>query len=512
MRAVRSFLLGSVAVSALLLSGCMVGPDFMRPKTPDSAGYTAEKIPELTTGSEIRGGEPQRLVDDMDIPGQWWTLFHSPELNKLIEQALRANPTLQAAQATLRQAQENVYAQQGALLPSADLDLSSAREKITGASFGATGFGLTPFTVHTAQVSVSYPLDVFGGIRRQVESFAAQAEFQQFQLEASYLTLTTNVVLAAVGEASLRGQIVATQDIIQIQSDQLKVLQQQFELGGTSQAAVLAQEAALAQTKAILPPLQRQLAQQRNLLAVLAGRFPNDSPSEPFDIATLSLPQDLPLSLPSKLVDQRPDIRSAEAQVHQTSAQVGVATANMLPQITLSGGYGRQASLLEGLGNPKNEIWNVAAGLTQPLFRGGTLLHEKRAAQAAFEAAAAQYRSTVLAAFQNVADALRALESDAQALAAQVEAERSSLDSLELQRQQYQFGAITYTSLLDAERTYLLARVNVVIAQANRFADTAALFQALGGGWWNRTDVQNQKAAGRRDGTRVEASTVERVQ
>jgi len=311
-----------------------------------------------------------------------------------------------------------------------------------------------------------------------------------------------------VQEASLKAQIAATQDIIQLQTDQLKILQQQFELGGASRAAVLAQEAQLAQTKATLPPLQKQAAQQRNLLAALAGRFPNDEPVERFDLGALVLPDNLPLSLPSKLVEQRPDIRSAEAQVHTASAQIGVATANMLPQITLTGAYGRGGSEVSRFSNPSNAIWSIGAGLVQPLFHGGQLLHEKRAAVAAFDAAAAQYRNTVLTAFQNVADTLRALESDATALTAQVEAERSSLDSLELTRQQFQAGAITYTTLLDAERTYQQAHINVVQAQANRFADTAALFQALGGGWWNRVDVANQKTAQTGSETPTKVSTV----
>jgi NodT family efflux transporter outer membrane factor (OMF) lipoprotein len=293
----------------------------------------------------------------------------------------------------------------------------------------------------------------------------------------------------------LRAQISATQDIVQVESDQLNVLRQQFELGGTSRAAVLAQEATLAQTRATLPPLQKQLAQQRNLLSVLAGRFPSDEPAETFDLAGLMLPQNLPLSLPSKLIEQRPDVRSAEETLHSASAQVGVATAAMLPQITLTGSWGRTATQPSGLGNPANAVWSYAAGLAQPLFRGGELLHQKRAAVAAFDSAAAQYRNTVLTAFQNVADTLRALDADANALSAQVEAERSALDSLTLSQQQFQLGAITYTSLLNAEQTYQQAHINLVQAQANRFSDTAALFQALGGGWWNRTDVTAEGTA-----------------
>jgi NodT family efflux transporter outer membrane factor (OMF) lipoprotein len=289
-----------------------------------------------------------------------------------------------------------------------------------------------------------------------------------------------------VQEASLRAQIAATQDIIDIESQQLDVLQHQFELGGASRAAVLAQAATLAQTRATLPPLAKQLAQERNLIATLAGRFPNDPPAETFELSTLYLPQELPLSLPSRLVEQRPDIRSAEALLHSASAQVGVATANMLPQITLTGQYGAIST-----GNPLAglPVWSIGAGLTQPLFRGGELLHARRAAVAAYEEAAAQYRSTVLTAFQNVADALRALQSDADALSAQVVAERAAADSLDIARRQFQLGAINYLLLLNAEQTYQQAHIALVQAQANRYADTAALFQALGGGWWNRRDV-----------------------
>jgi len=385
----RPILLGAAVAAALALAGCMVGPDFEQPAAPDVKGYTREPLPAETTASKVAAGEAQRFIEDRDIPGQWWTLFHSPQINSLIEQALQKNPSLQAAQASLRQAQENVYAEEGVLLPTADLNAQSARETISGASFGQPR-SLGPFTIHTASVNVSYGIDLWGGERRQVESLQAQADYQRFQLEATYLTLTSNVVLAAVQEASLRAQINATQDIIQIEGDQLDVLRHQFELGGASRVAVLAQEASLAQTRATLPPLEKQLAQQRNLLSVLAGRFPSDEPAETFDLSGLALPQDLPLSLPSKLVEQRPDVRSAEETLHSASAQVGVATAAMLPQISLTGSWGRTATQPAGLGMPANSVWSYAAGLTQPLFRGGELLHQKRAAVAAFDGAAAQ--------------------------------------------------------------------------------------------------------------------------
>jgi len=475
----------------LFLASCAVGPNFKKPAAPAVSGYTPDK-PGVTAAIDIPGGEAQRFVDAKDIPGQWWTLFHSEALNQLIEDALKANPTLEGAQATLRQAQESALAEKGVLYPQVNGSFSSTREKISTAGFGFGGNG-SIFTVTSGSLSVSYLLDVWGGERRQIEASVAEAEFQRYQLEASYLTITSNVVTAAIGEASLRAQITATQEIIDAQAQQFDLLQRQFQLGGVAQAAVLAQQATLDATRATLPGLQKQLAQQRVLLTALAGRLPSEEVSQTFDLAALQLPQELPLSLPSTLVEQRPDIQAAQAQLHTASAQVGVAVANMLPQITLSGSYGNTVldagQLFSGPG-----VWSIGAGLVQPIFRGGTLLHQKRAAEAAFDAAAAQYRGTVIAAFQNVADALRALQSDAVALAAQVSAERSAGDSLSISQNQYQVGAINYATLLNAETVYQQAHVNRVIAQATRFTDTAALFQALGGGWWNRTDVATSDA------------------
>ena len=482
----------AAALAALLLASCAVGPDFKRPAAPAVSGYTPEKQAPAPISAAVQGGEAQRFVAGMDIPGQWWTLFHSPALDALIKEALQSNPSLEAAQATLRQAQENVLAQRGVLFPSVSGNLSTTREKISGAAFGNPKSS-SIFTLTTGSLSLSYALDVFGGARRQLESTEAQAEFQRYQLEAAYLTLTSNVVAAAVQEASLRAQIAATQEIIEAETQQLDVLQRQFNLGGASRAAVLAQQATLNATQATLPTLEKQLAQQRVLLTALAGRLPSEEISQSFDLAALDLPQELPLSLPSRLVEQRPDIQAAQATLHQASAQIGVATAAMLPQITLSASYGNTVTdagqLLSGPG-----IWSIGAGLVQPIFKGGQLLHEKRAAEAAYDAAAAQYRNTVISAFQDVADALRALQSDAAALAAQLAAERSASDSLAISRTQYQAGAINYSTLLNAETTYQQAHINRVIAQAARFADTAALFQALGGGWWNRVDVAAQHA------------------
>jgi NodT family efflux transporter outer membrane factor (OMF) lipoprotein len=487
-------LFGSCAVlSAVLLASCIVGPDFAAPNPPQVSGYSREPLPDRTVTSNIHGGEAQRFVQALDIPGQWWTLFHSPGLNAIIEQALKANPTLQAAQAALREAKEELYASQGALFPTLSASAMTSRERISAASFGTTN-RIPVFTLKSASVSVTYLLDIWGGTRRQIESLAAQAEYQRFELEASYLTLTSNVVTAAIQDASLRAQIAATQQIIDFETQELAGLKRQFAIGAAANAAVLAQAAALAQARAQLPPLQKQLAQIRDQLTAYLGRFPSEELSETFDLASLQLPDTLPVSLPSKLVEQRPDIRASGALLHAASAEIGVATANMLPQLTLSAAYGSETA--GALFAPGTAIWNLGAELTQPLFEGGTLLHRRRAAIAAFDAAAAQYRYTVITAFQNVADALRALQADANAVNAQAAAERAAADSLAASRRQFRAGAISYLALLDAERTYQQALIGTVLAEATRYSDTVALFQALGGGWWNRADVGNDSRGG----------------
>jgi len=489
--------LGATAIAAaiVLVAGCAVGPDYQRPSPPDASGYTREPLPAQTASAAMAGGEAQRLIQDRDIPGQWWTLFRSPPLNALIEQALKANPSLEAAQAALRQAQENVYAQEGFFYPNVQASFSPSRQKNATATLAPTLTSGEPlFSLYTPQVTVSYTLDVWGGNRRQVESLQAQADALRFQLEATYLTLTSNVVATAIQEASLRAQIAATNSVIRIEQEQLDLLRAQYALGAIAMADVVAQEATLGQTEATLPPLQKQLAQQRDLLSALLGRVPSAEPDEKFELAALELPQDLPLSLPSRLVEQRPDVRSAEEQLHAASALVGVAMANQLPQITISAGGGSSATQMSQLFTSGTGFWSVAANLLQPLFDGGTLLHRERAADAALQQAAAQYRSTVITAFQNVADVLHALYFDAAALDASLRAERAAATSLDIGRQALQLGSISYLALLNAEQTYQQAVIALAQARANRYADTAALFQALGGGWWNQADAASARA------------------
>jgi NodT family efflux transporter outer membrane factor (OMF) lipoprotein len=477
-----------VVLSLLALSACAVGPDFVAPQAPVEAGYTPETQPATTASVNIGGGVAQKFEVGRDIPAEWWKVFRSKELDNLIVEALQANPSLQAAQAALWQAKENLYAQAGKLLPTVDANSSAERQQFSPAEFGSAG-SPSIFNLYQAAVNVSYAPDVFGGQRRQIESVAAQAEYQRFELEATYLTLTSNVVTAAVQEASLRGQIEATIDIIKAETDQLVVVRHQFDVGAAARTDVLTQQSEVATAQATLPPLQKQLEQQRHVLMALIGHFPNELRRDHLTLGALRLPTDLPISLPSQLVEQRPDVRAAEAQLHQASAQVGVAIANRLPQFNLTGAYGTAALTTATMFSPATIIWSAAASGTQPIFHGFTLLHQQRAAEAGYDMAEAQYRNTVLAAFQNVADALRALQFDAATLRAQRAALRAAFDTLDLARGQYRLGAITYVILLNAQHSYQQARLAVVQAQAARYADTAALFQALGGGWWNRADV-----------------------
>ncbi|MDR3436782.1 efflux transporter outer membrane subunit [Telmatospirillum sp.] len=473
----------------VLTAGCTVGPDFQSPATPEVTGFTPEPMTKPTAAAPTRGGAAQYFNSGQDIPGQWWALFHSPALDRLITQSLAANPDLKAAQAALRQAQESAIAQGGGFYPSVDGSFTNSRQRSAGAQQGQPNTS-SIYTVSSASLSVTYDLDVFGATARGVESAEAAAEYQQYQVEATALTLTSSVVTTALGEASLRAQIAATQEIIDAETQQLDVVRRQFTLGGVSQADVLAQESTLAQTRASLPPLEKQLAQTRNSLTMLAGRFPSQEVSETFELASLDLPQDLPVSLPSQLVHNRPDIRAAEATLHQANADLGVAIANQFPKFSLSAGWGSAASGPDGLfGSAASGLWSLSAGVTQPIFHGGTLEHKRLAAEAGLDKSLAQYQSTVLKAFQDVANALRALQSDADALKAELAAERSAAASLELSRSQFSAGAISYLSLLNAERTYQEAHISLVKAQAARYSDTAVLFQALGGGWWNRTET-----------------------
>lgn len=476
-----------LGLATALIAGCSVGPNFAPPAPPAAAAsasaYTPTPVPAQSASAPGLAGASQHLSMGQDIPALWWTLFRSPALDQLIQSALVQSPNLAAAQAALRNAQETLGAQTGALqYPNVSAQLAGERERNTS----LTGPGLATYNLYNASVNVSYSLDLFGANRRTLEGLAATVDYQNFQVEATYLTLVSNVVTTAIREASYRAQLQATLEVLALQEKQQSVVDAQFNAGAIAKSAVLQQRTQLAQTRATLPPLEKALAQTRHQLSVLVGKLPSELGVPEFELASIQLPEDLPVTLPSELVRQRPDIRASEALLHQASAQVGVATANQYPQINLTASVGSVALRAGDLFSSGTGIWSLAGAVTEPIFNGGALAGRKRAAEAAYDQASANYRATVLGAFQNVADALRAIDADATALRAQAEAEALARDTLDLSTRQYQFGAISYLALLDVQRSYQQTHIALVQAQAARLADTAALFQALGGGWWNR--------------------------
>jgi NodT family efflux transporter outer membrane factor (OMF) lipoprotein len=492
---IREALAGLIAAGGL--AGCMVGPNFAPPAPPKDQGYLSDELISQTAATNVLGGEAQRFVQDLDIPGQWWMIFESRPLDDLIEQALKANPDIQAAIATLKVAQQTARAQRAALFPTVTVAGTGSHNVASQLLSAPTADGTFVFGLFTALLNISYAVDVFGGVRRQAESLDAQAESQCFLLEAAYLTLASNVVVAAITEASLRAQLDATKRSIELQRQTLAFLQRQQVTGQLAVGDVATQQAALALAETLLPPLEKQLSQQRNLLATLIGQTTAHVPAATFELANLRLPQDLPVSLPSKMVEQRPDVRAAEASLHAAGALVGVAIANQLPQFNLGLSYGSQAVASNLLFLPGTFTSTVGGGFVQTLLDGGALLARRRAAEAGLQLAEAQYRSTVLTAFRNVADTLRALEQDALALRAAADAERAARLSLDITHRRLAAGDVGILGVLNAEITYQQSAIVLAQAQANRYADTAALYQALGGGWWNR-DSNGGSAMSRR--------------
>jgi NodT family efflux transporter outer membrane factor (OMF) lipoprotein len=479
--------------AVMLLTGCAVGPDFKAPAAPEVDRYTKEPLTPRTSSTGAATGLSQHFAPGRDIPQEWWTLFRSPALNALIKQALDKNPTLQSTLSTLRASKEAVYAQQGKFFPFVQANFNPTSNQTSAALAPIPSSNASVYNLYTAQVAVSYTFDVWGLNRRTVESLQATADTQRFQVEAAYLTLTSSVALAAINEASLRGQIDATNELININTKMLDILHKQFDTGYASRNDLALQEAALAQVKATLPPLRKALQQNRDLISALAGVYSSQEPRETFRLDQLRLPADLPVSLPSELIEQRPDVRAAEEQLHSVSALIGVAFANMLPNFTISANGGYVNTSLAGFLSPQNAFWTLAGNATQTVFDGGTLFHDWREAQATYDAAAWSYRGTVITAVQNVADSLRAIQNDADALKAAHDFERASKISFDLAQQQMQTGNASILILLTAQQTYLQAVIQVVQARAARLADTAALFQALGGGWWNRTEAPAEK-------------------
>lgn len=462
-------------------TACAVGPDYQRPATPSPARFMRSSLPTTAGDDHAR---PQRTVANETIAQTWWQVFGSDALNDRVQRALAHNPDLDAATAALHQAQENVATQRAAYLPSAQLNYAPSRQRDAVGTLSPTlTSNATYYTLHTAQLNISYAPDVFGLNRRTVESLQAQADNQRYQLEAARLSLAANVVNAAITEASLRAQIDATEQVIAAQTRALKTLHDQARFGYASELDLAAQESALAQARQALPGLQKQLEQNRDLLALLCGDTPDQAGSAEFDLEHLTLPSSLPQAVPAQLVEQRPDVRAAEANVHAASAQVGVALANRLPQFTLSGAYGGSATSFTRMFTDDNVFWALAGSLSQSVFDFGALKHRQRAAEAGLQQSAAQYRSVVLGAFQNVADTLYAIDSDARALAAADDAEHAAARTLELTQQEQQLGYVNALTLINAQQAYQQARITRVQAQATRLSDTAALIQALGGGW-----------------------------
>lgn len=476
-----------IALAAALFSGaCAVGPDFKAPAAPSASSVTEQPLPARTEATPVAGGEPQTFAAGATLDSHWWTAYGSTQLDRLVDEALSNSPTVSSAQAALRAAQQQVIAQRGALFPSVSGSVGASRQKINGASQGFPQAGNFLFTLFNASVNLSYNFDVFGGVRRGLEAQEASRDAQHEELQATYQTLAANVVTAAVLEASLRAQIEATHELLASAQHQVDLNRKEFELGGATRAEVLSAESNLASLQATLPPLQQQLAMTRSQLAVYLGKPPSEYGETAFELASLRLPQEVPVMVPSDIVRQRPDIRRAEAQLHQASAEVGVATANMLPQIGLSGSFGDSASTLGSL--MQSNVFSLAGNLAQPLFQGGALNAKRRAAIAAYDQSLAQYRQTVLLAFKNVADALRALDNDAQTLAAQYRAQTAAADSLQLIEQRFGLGGANNLELLIAQQQYEKSRIGYVQALAARYQDTAALFLALGGDWSRARD------------------------
>ena len=475
-------------ICAGALSACAVGPDFKQPEAPNTSSYTETTLSKkLTTAPGVPGGSEQEFVEGADIEAQWWELYKSPELDALIKKALVQNPNLGAADAALRSAQENVSAQIGGqYFPAVGLGGTATRQLQPSAIYGLP-YGSDTYNLYNTSVNVTYKLDVFGGGRRTVESARAQAEYQQFQLEGAYLSLTANIVTGAIREAALRAQMQATEEILKAQTNLAEVTEKQLKIGTVNKVDLTSQLTLVATSKVDLFTYERNLAFARNQLAVYTGELPSNANITKFDLSNLHLPAQLPLSVPSSLVRQRPDVRAAEAMIKSTNALVGVATANLLPQFNITGAIGSAALTSANLFGPNAALWSIGGGIFQPLFQGGQLLAQRRGAIANYEQAVYQYQATVLKAFQEVADALRALETGAQALKAASEAEQFAYETLDLVQQQYKLGTASYLAVLYYQNLYQQAKVKSVTAQATRFSDTAALFAALGGGWWNRT-------------------------
>lgn len=476
-----------------MLAGCTVGPRYHEPAPPTVTAYTPNAQPASTVTSPGTAGAAQHFTQSSDLPAEWWTLFHSPQLDRMVREALDNSPTLSQAMARLKEAQEEASARTGATkYPTVTASASVEEEQVNLAALGVTSslssLGVQipnppPFSLLNGSVAVSYALDFFGANRRLIEGLKAQVEYQSWQLKGARLMLAGNVVSACIRQAQLHSQIDITRKLLTLEEQTLAIAEKRYQEGGISEYDVRGQRSIVAQTRATLPALDQQLDMVDHELAALMGKTPAEAHVEAISLDSLNLPQELPVSLPSAMVRQRPDIRAAEALLHQASANVGVATANQYPQITLSASAGLiGTSFISGGG-----IWNAGTSLTEPIFNGGALRAEKRKAVAAYDEADSTYRETVLQAFREVADTLRAIDHDAQALQAQTEATTQAESAFQIASRRYAAGGISRADFLSVQHTQLQTALGRVVYQANRYSDSATLFQALGGGWWNET-------------------------
>lgn len=486
----RARLLAS-ALASLAVAGCEVGPDFHRPMGPAPARYTEQVLPARTPRVAAPGGAVQVEQVGRDVAGAWWQLFRSPELSALVVRGFHYSPNLEAARQALRTAQENALAQWGGLLPSLAGTVSGTTGQFSLATEGVPGV-TERYGFYNAQLGLSYDFDVFGGLRRGIENRLALVDQQRAELEAVYLTLTSNIVATAINEASLRAQIAAQQQLIAVYRNYLGTVQRQFELGGANGTDVALQRSQLAAAEAVLPPLEIALGKSRDALADYVGSTPAEAGLPVFTLGRLTLPQALPVSVPSSLLEQRPDVAQAEANLHAATALVGVAVANRLPQFSLPGGgtlVGTAAAQPAQLFTPGSYAIQLVAQAVQPIFQGGELLHAQRAAVAAMREAAAQWQQTALDAIANVSDTLIQLDGDSRLLGVTLEQQQAAARALTLAQLQYKLGGVAYLTVLQSEENAENAAISLVRAEASRYADTAALFVALGGGWWNRHDA-----------------------
>ena len=476
--------LGASCIICLFCTiGCTVGPDFVRPEPPHVERYTSSLHPGATIAAD---GQEQRFEEGARIASDWWRLFNSSKLDAVIKEAMANNPTLQGAQASLRQSQDNLRAGYGVFYPQVDAGFDATRQKFSAARLvGGSSANSTIFNLFTLSATVSYALDIFGGERRAVEGLQAQVDFQRYMVLGTYLTLSGNIVNTIIARAAYREEIRATEQTIALEKEQVRITELQAQAGTVPYSNVLSLRSQLAATEVTLPPLRQKLNQAEHLLATLAGHAPAEWSSPQIDMADLTLPADLPVTLPSKLVRQRPDILTAEAQLHGASAEIGVATAALYPSFTLSGTYGVENTSFNDLFKNTSSIWSLGGSIAAPLFHGGTLRSKRSAAIEGYNQSLANYRQTVLGAFAQVADTLRALEHDAEALQAQSQALSTAQEALRLVQANYQAGIANYLQVLVADNQYQQARIGFLQAQAQRFQDTVALFVALGGGWWN---------------------------